>query len=190
MNAHHKNENELKLELQQVQAAKSNPARFDVLYDRYYKSIFVFVYRRTGNEDLTADITSQVFLKALINIRKYEYKGVPFSAWLFRIAFNEINMYFRKNNADRVVSLERSNVGALIAEVQEEDNSEQQSRMMAALKQMGEEDLQLIELRFFEKRSFAEVGNIIGITENNAKVKLYRTLDKIKKLMGGSSSKK
>ena len=95
-------------------------------------------------------------------------------------------MYFRKHKADRVVSLDQSGVGAIIAETQEEDNSEAQQKMMNALKQMTEEDAQLIELRFFEKRSFAEVGNIVGITENNAKVKVYRIIDKMKKLMGAT----
>jgi len=169
--------------MQQVEAAKSNPAQFDVLYEKYFKSIFVFIYRRTGNEELSDDITSQVFLKALINIKKYEFKGVPFSAWLFRIAFNEINMYFRKNNAHRVISLEQNTVMQIMQEVQEEDNSHAQQQMMAALKQLGGDDIQLIELRFFEKRSFAEVGQIIGITENNAKVKVYRILDKLKKIL-------
>ena len=169
--------------MQQVEAAKANPAQFDVLYENYYKSIFVFIYRRTGNEDLTADITSQVFLKALINIKKFEYKGVPFSAWLFRIAFNEINMYFRKNNAHRVISLEQSNIKQIFQEVQEEDNTQAQQRMMTALKQLDGDDIQLIELRFFEKHSFAEVGEITGITENNAKVKVYRILDKLKKIL-------
>jgi RNA polymerase sigma-70 factor, ECF subfamily len=186
VNAHHKTDSELKLELQQIEAAKTNPARFDVLYDRYYKQIFIFVHRRTGDEELSADLVSQVFLKALVNIKKYEFKGVPFSAWLFRIAFNEINMYFRRNNAVRVVSLEQSNLVSLIAEAAEELNTEAQQRMLKALKMLSDEDTQLIELRFFEKRSFAEVGNITGITENNAKVKVYRILDKIKKIMGNN----
>jgi RNA polymerase sigma-70 factor, ECF subfamily len=181
---HHKTDTDLKLELQQIDAAKQNPARFDVLYEKYYKPIFVFVHRRTGDVDLTADLVSQVFMKALINIKKYEFKGVPFSAWLFRIAFNEINMYFRKNNADRVVSLDKSGIISIIAEVKEEENTEAQQKLLKALKEIDESDTQLIELRFFEKRSFAEVGNIIGITENNAKVKVYRILDKIKKIMG------
>ena len=183
MNIHHKNDTDIDLEMQQVEAAKLNPAQFDVLYEKYYKSIFVFIYRRTGNEDLSADITSQVFLKALINIKKYVFKGVPFSAWLFRIAFNEINMYFRKSNAHRVVSLEQKSISQIVMEVQEEDNTLGQQRMMAALKKLDGDDIQLIELRFFEKRSFAEVGEIIGITENNAKVKVYRILDKLKKVL-------
>jgi RNA polymerase sigma-70 factor (ECF subfamily) len=184
VNPHHKNDNDLKQELLRIEAAKANPAKFDALYDKYYKSIFVFIYRRTANEELTADLTSQVFLKALINIQKYVYKGVPFSAWLFRIAFNEINMYFRKNNAERVVSLDGTGIAKVIAEVNEEDNSEAYSRMLNALKELDEEDTHLIELRFFEKHSFSEVGDIIGITENNAKVKVYRILDKLKKIIG------
>ena len=184
MSLHHKTDTDLQQELQQVIAAKNNPARFDVLYETYYKSIFVFIYRRTGNEELTADLTSHVFLKALINIKKYEFKGVPFSAWLFRIAFNEINMYFRKNNADRVVSLEQNNIPQIVQEAALDDSTDVQERMMIALKKLDDMDIQLIELRFFEKRSFAEVGEIIGITENNAKVKVYRILDKLKTLMG------
>jgi RNA polymerase sigma-70 factor (ECF subfamily) len=183
VNIHHKNYTDLDLEMQQVEAAKLNPAQFDVLYEKYYKSIFVFIYRRTGNEDVSADITSQVFLKALINIKKYVFKGVPFSAWLFRIAFNEINMYFRKSNAHRIVSLEQKSISQIVMEVQEEDNTNGQQRMMTALKKLDRDDIQLIELRFFEKRSFAEVGEIIGITENNAKVKVYRILDKLKKVL-------
>lgn len=183
MNAHHKNETELQQELQQIETAKNNPARFDVLYERYYKSIFVFIYRRTGDDELTADLTSHVFLKALINIKKYEFKGVPFSAWLFRIAFNEINMYFRKNNADRIVSLEQNNIHLIVQEAELEDNTGAQQKMMLALKQLDSNDIQLIELRFFEKHSFAEIGQIIGITENNAKVKVYRILDKLKKVL-------
>ena len=189
VNPHHKTDKDLELELQQIGAAKQNPARFDVLYDRYYKSIFVFIYRRTDDEELSADITSQVFLKALINIKKYEYKGVPFSAWLFRIAFNEINMYFRKSKGQRTVSLEQGNLNLLMEEVRDEDSTALQARMLQALKTLDEPELQLIELRFFERRSFAEVGAIVSITENNAKVKVYRILDKLKKIMNSPFAK-
>lgn len=188
MNSHHKSDIDLKLEMQHVEVAKSNPARFAVLYDNYYKSIFIFIYRRTEDEEVTADITSQVFLKALINIKKFEYRGVPFSAWLFRIAFNEINMYFRKSNSNRVVSLEKSGLIQIAQEINEHDNSEAYQHLMTALKKLEVNDLQLIELRFFEKHSFAEIATILDITESNAKVKVYRILDKLKKILGTKES--
>ena len=177
---HNKSDNYIQKELQQVAAAKENPARLNVLYDAYYKPIFIFVHRRTDDLDLTADITSQVFLKPLINIHTYEYKGVPFSAWLFRIAFNEVNMCFRKNNADRVVRINHNGMLQIAQEAEVEDDSEGIKQMMETVKKMEEADIQLIELRFFEKHSFAEVAEI---TENNAKVKVYRILDKLKKIL-------
>ena len=127
---HNKSDNYIQKELQQVAAAKENPARLNVLYDAYYKPIFIFVHRRTDDLDLTADITSQVFLKPLINIHTYEYKGVPFLAWLFRIAFNEVNMCFRKNNADRVVRINHNGMLQIAQEAEVEDNSEGIKQMM------------------------------------------------------------
>lgn len=182
-NSYHKTKEDLEKELKQVEAAKADPARFGILYDKYYKPIFVFIYRRTGQEELTADLTSMVFMKAMMNIQKYEYRGVPFSAWLFRIAFNEMNMYFRKSNSERVVSLEKADISMMIDDMEGNDTEENKQAIMSALEQLPEEAVQLIELRFFEKRSFSEVGDILGITENNAKVKVYRILDKMKALI-------
>ena len=183
MNSNHKTDKDIQLEFQQVNAAKEDPRRFNVLYEKYFKSIYIFVYRRTGNEEQAADITSLVFLKALMNIKKYEFKGVPFSGWLFRIAFNEVNMHFRKNKAHRIVSIEQSGIIQIAQEAEITDNTEAVQLMTNALKKLDTEDIQLIELRFFEKYSFAEVGEIVGITENNAKVRVYRIIDKLKKLM-------
>jgi RNA polymerase sigma-70 factor, ECF subfamily len=182
-NSYHKTKEDLEQELKQVEAAKADHARFGVLYDKYYKPIFVFIYRRTGNEEITADLTSMVFMKAMMNIKKYEYRGVPFSAWLFRIAFNEVNMYFRKTNSERVISLEKADISTMIDDMEGNNTEENKQMIMSALGQLPEDAVQLIELRFFEKRSFSEVGDILGITENNAKVKVYRILDKLKAII-------
>ncbi|HEY6161942.1 MAG TPA: sigma-70 family RNA polymerase sigma factor [Bacteroidia bacterium] len=185
LNAHHKTERELQEELQQVEAAKADPDKFAVLYDKYFRNIFVFVHRRTGDEELTADLTQHVFLKAMVNIKRYEYKGVPFSAWLFRIALNEINMYFRKSNKTRVVSLENESLAHIITEAKENDNEDNRKLLLGALSKLKEDEMMLVELRFFEGRPFAEIGVITGITENNAKVKMYRVLDKLKGMLKG-----
>jgi RNA polymerase sigma-70 factor (ECF subfamily) len=171
------------LELAIVEAAKADPAKFGALYEKYYKQVYVFVFRRTGNEEHSGDIVSNTFLKAMLSIKKYVYRGVPFSAWLFRIASNEINMFFRKTKRERVVSLDKSDLGKMIAESGETDSDENQKLLLKALGTLQPEDMQIIELRFFEKRAFVEVGEILGITENNAKVKTYRILDKLKTLL-------
>jgi RNA polymerase sigma-70 factor (ECF subfamily) len=183
---YHKSKDDIEKELAEIKAAQANPAYFGVLYDRYFKAIFVFVYRRVGEEELAADLTQQVFLKALAFISKYKFQGVPFSAWLFRIALNEVNMYFRKNKTGRTISLVENDISELFEDDKEDTgiNTERTSLIIEAISQLDEESVQLLELRFFEKRSFAEIGNILGITENNAKVKVYRVLDKIKNMLG------
>jgi RNA polymerase sigma-70 factor (ECF subfamily) len=186
LNPHHKTKEDLQLELSQIDAAKLNPDAFAVLYEKYYKQIFLFIFRRTGEEDLTADLCSVSFLKAMVSIKKYEYRGVPFSAWLFRIALNEINMYYRKSQKERFVSLDSKGVLSLASESADGYSEEQQKRLMLALSKLNADDMQLIELRFFENRSFAEVAEISGITENHAKVKVYRILDKLKTFLKGS----
>jgi len=183
---------ELKAEIRQIEAAKKNSAHFGPLYDKYYKQIFLFIYKRASDQELTGDLTSQVFLKALMNLKRYEYRGFPFSSWLYRIATNEINMYFRGLKKQHTVELRESDVVDLMHELEEgqEENEERQDQMVAALGEMAIENVQLIELRFFEKLSFREIGEVFDITEANAKVRVYRVLGKLKKLItlkGGQS---
>lgn len=164
----------------EVQAAQRDPARFRPLYVRYYEPIFRFIYRRTDDEDLAADLCSQVFLKALQRIQDYEYRGVPFSAWLYRIASNEVSQHYRNNPQDRTVSVEEVRLGDLAEDVFEDEYEHLQKFLGLALNQLNEKDLQLIEMRFFEQRPFKEIAEILEVTESNAKVKTYRILEKLK----------
>lgn len=166
----------------EVQAAQQNPAKFRVLYQRYYEPIFRFVFKRTVDEALAADLTSQVFLKAMQKIDKYVFKGVPFSAWLFRIASNEIAQHFRKQNKSRVVALEERTVHELEDEYEDKADLDININLLkSVIQDLKPEEVELLELRFFEKRPFKEVADILDITENNAKVKIYRLLQKMKK---------
>ena len=166
----------------EVQAAQQNPAKFRVLYSRYYESIFRFVYKRTVDETLTADLTSQVFLKAMQKIQQYTYQGVPFSAWLFRIASNEIAQHFRKHKKTRVVALEERTTQDLEDEYDDKEDLDININILKdVIHDLKPEEVELLELRFFEKRPFKEVADILDITENNAKVKIYRLLQKMKK---------
>ena len=171
--------NNRELEIQQIEAAKSNSQCFEPLYIKYYEQILKFVYKRMDNLDDTREVTSIVFSKALSNIKKYKDNGYPFSAWLYRISLNEITQFYRDSKKMRAVSIDETGI-KYIAEETGGYKKELITVLKKALQYLSEPDLLLIELRFFEERPFSEVGEIIGITENNAKVKTYRAIDKLK----------
>src|SRR5688572_29321991 len=136
--------------MQLIKLAQADPKKFAPLYDKYYKQIFLFIYRRTDNEDTCADITSQVFLKAVLNLPKYEFKGVPFSAWLYRISSNEINQYFRNHKNKRCISIEDSGIEKLTHEIselnEESDSHEKEKLLMESIQHLSKDEIQFIEL--------------------------------------------
>ncbi len=168
-----------------VEAAKKDSKNFALLYDKYYERIFRFIYQRVDDKEQAFDATQQAFMKALDNINKYEFRGVPFASWLYRIASREVNNLFRTQKAQHTVNIDSVSVYAIIEEIQESKIDKYHDKIVEIIgEQLEEDELQLIEMRFFEKRSFKEIGEILDITENNSKVKTYRVLDKLKKLIG------
>jgi len=133
------------------------------------------------DEELAFDVTSQVFIKAMNHLHKYEYRGVPFSSWLYRIAKSELYQAFRDRKARRTVNVASMSLFEMIEEMEEDDNTENKTKLFKCLALLKEKDLQLIELRYFEKRSYREIGEILEITENNAKVRTFRALERLKK---------
>lgn len=175
------------LEEKIIQEAKDDPEAFRVIYEKYYKRIFLFVLHRVGEKDISADITSQIFLKALQKLHQYQPRGLPFSSWLFRIAVNECNEFFRRNKRVRWVVLEDEHAQMLYEEMfGNEVLSELKAMLPVILEKLQRDELQLIELRFMENRPFKEVAYIVGISENYAKVRTYRVLEKMKKLFVNS----
>ena len=175
--------NDLNDEESLILKSQADSEAFRPLYEKYFKRIFLFVHHRVGDKAITADITSQVFLKALLNINKFSFRGLPFSAWLFRIALNECNDFFRKNKRYRLVTMEEGMVDHLYEELTSDTRLEDlRQQLPSILQKLSENELQIIELRFFEQRPFKEVGDILGISETYAKVRVYRILEKMKKL--------
>ncbi len=166
-------------ETQQIERSKTDPQCFEPLYVHYYPLILKFIYKRVEALDDCREITSIVFTKALANIKKYKDQGFPFSSWLYRIAINEITQFYRDSKKMRAISIDERGIKSM-AEETDSDKKELIAQLKIALKHLTEEELQIIELRYFEERPFIEVGQILGITENNAKVKTYRALDKLK----------
>lgn len=179
---YHQSTFRLEDELRQIEIAKTDPRQFAPLYKKYHEAIFRYIYKRVDEEESAYDITSCVFVKAISNLPKYEFRGVPFSSWLFRIAKSELYQSFRDNKAKRTVSIDSVSIAQIIDDLNEDYSEEQRLKLMQILPQLKEQQLQLIEMRFFEKRTFREIGEIIGMTENNAKVKTFRALVKLKEL--------
>ena len=164
----------------QINAAKKNLKFFAPLYNKYYPHIFRFIFKRLSDKDQAADITSQVFLKAMLNIKKYQDRGFPFSAWLYRIAINEVNLFYRKKKKDVHVSITGMEIKEMLQEMGQAEKEIQKQQVVDALNALPHEKTQMIDLRFFEKCSYREIGEIYGITEANAKMRVRRTLQKIR----------
>jgi RNA polymerase sigma-70 factor (ECF subfamily) len=173
-----------------IERAKLNPAHFAPLYKKYHEVIFRYIFKRVDEEETAYDITSCVFIKAITNLPKYEYRGIPFSSWLFRIAKSELYQSFRDKKAQRTVSIDSMQLGRVMEEFQIDESEHKREVLLKILPKLKDNQLQLIEMRFFEKRSFKEIGEILDLTENNAKVKTFRALLKLKELYSKHNNQK
>ncbi len=177
---------------QLVADAQKNRDAFAALYDKYFQPIYLFVYKRVWDEAAAGDICQDAMLKAMFNIHKYEDRGVPFTAWLYRIASNEVNLYFRKQKKMFSVEIQEKHVQDLMGEIEISgiENEDEQEKLIEILNSIKPEYVEIIELRFFMQYSFREIAEFYDITEANAKMRLYRILDKLKKgwgITGGQS---
>ncbi len=175
-------EDEIQYEYAILKRSRKDPQAFSELYEKYFDRIFNFIYRQTDDEDLAADLCSQTFLSAINNIDRYEFRGVPFSAWLYKVASNEVNKHYRKIKNNKVFSLEEVRIRELI-EISNEDlwDEELTNRLLNYLKELPTDMLEVLELRFFEEKNFKEIAYILDITESGAKMRTYRALDRLRK---------
>lgn len=162
--------------------AKRNPRKFEPIYNRYFEKIFKAILNRVGDKQTAADLTANVFLKAINKIKNYDYKGFSIYSWLFRIALNECNEHFRKTGKTIFVVIEPEHLTNLTEEISIYDQ-EEIARLYKALSLLKSADLELIRLRFFEGLPFSDIGQVLNINEGNCKVRLYRALEKLKSIM-------
>jgi len=113
--------------------------------------------------------------------------GVPFSSWLFRIARNEVYAQFKKKSNIRQVNFSTENLSDMIEEI-EETSIDRLDIVVKAIKQLSIEETELIEMKYFEKRAYAEIALILDMTENNAKVKTFRVVKKLKKIINAQTA--
>lgn len=165
-----------------VEQAQNDPQAFVGLYDRYFRRIYSFVYMQTYDEALTKDVTASTFEKALLSIGRFRWRGVAFSAWLYRIARNELaqqrrrqrlrNLFGRDLGRQERQPFERAAETAVQA-------GEQHDRLHKALSKLTTADRELISLRFFDELSSAETAEILGISTSNVYVRLHRALKRL-----------
>lgn len=178
--ARHMTEEEIAAEQQIIEASKKDVQAFGAIYDYYFEGIFEFIYRRTDDEELADDLCSQTFVKALEHLKKYEFRGLPFSAWLYRIATNEVNRHFNKKNRNRVFSLEEERVKELMETDDEGFSEEQITQLKTILNDLPTATMEILELRFFEGLGFKEIAFVLNIGESGAKMRLYRAVEKLR----------
>ena len=178
-------------EKQIIEQAKEDPERFRPLYELHYEEIFNFIFKKTGEKAVAVDICAEVFYKALLNLKKYQVTGTPFIAWLYRIAINETAAFFRSTKKERLVVLEDYQIHFIQNELEYKglNATEMRQYLEHAFKKLKPIEVALIELRFYEEKSFKEIGEILEITENNAKVKAYRILSKLREILDKSGIK-
>ena len=170
-------------EAQIVKRAKRDPEAFGLLYERYVDRIYSYIYFRTGSEQDAEDLTARTFYQALTNIRRYNERGLPFSAWLYRIAHNLMANWHRDRDRRPQVSLD--DVWALLAHGQEsppsvaERHAELES-LRAAVRELPADRQLLLVLKFGEGKSNIEIGRELGRSEGAVKSLFHRTLNDLR----------
>jgi RNA polymerase sigma-70 factor (ECF subfamily) len=163
---------------QLVEWARNDSRAFGELYERYVQKIYNYVYYRTGNHHDAEDLTSRVFFRALAHINHYTDRGVPFSAWLYRIAHNLVANWHRDRGRQKVVPLDDYIASGLRTDAPEAmtESLEERERLLLSIRELPAERQQLLILKFVEKLSNAEIGEIMNRTEGAIKSLYHRTL--------------
>jgi len=162
-----------------IEAAQADPARFVDLYERHFHRVYGYVIRRTGSRAEAEDITSEVFERALTNLPRYEWRGLPFSAWLYRIAANAM--------ADRRRQIERdsSELPLDVPDARESEDIERRAMLFQLVERLPETQRQVIEMRFVDQKSIREIATALDRSEGAIKQLQLRAIENLRKNMEG-----
>lgn len=161
-----------------IQLARHDKEAFGELYQRYVGRIYNYVYYRTGNVEEAQDLTARVFQRAMANIATYQEKGVPFVAWLFRIARNLVANWYRDQGRRPTVELD--SISHWYASERDPETvmqlAQNQESLLAAVRRLPEDRQDLLIYKFLHRMSNAEIGEIMGRSEGAVKSLYHRTL--------------
>lgn len=166
-----------------MEQAKADPAAFGLLYRRLFDRIYNYIYYRVGNQYDAEDLTARTFQRALANLKSYEDRGVPISAWFYRIAHNLVANFHRDRSRRKMIPLDslvsvKANVEQPVASAM---RSERRDELLSAIRKLPGDRQQLLLLKFNEHLSNAEIGEIMGRSESAIKSLYHRTLLSLRK---------
>ena len=166
-----------------IAAAKGDPHAFGDIYERYVDRIYSYVYHRVSNVNDAEDLTSRVFYRAISHLARYEDKGIPFSAWLYRIAHNMTANWYRDRKRRPTIALDD-----LVLRNMSDPHPEaaaalaDDTRMLReVIRSLDPKRQELLVLKFTEGLSNAEIGLIMGRSEGAIKSLYHRTLLQMRK---------
>jgi RNA polymerase sigma-70 factor (ECF subfamily) len=165
-----------------IEAAKRDPARFADLYSRNFHVVYAYVARRTASREEAEDITSDVFHQALANLKRFEWRGAPFAAWLIKIASNAL--------ADRWKLRAREAADPPDEELSDPsmEGLERQAELFQLVDRLPEDQRRVIGMRFAEHKSIREIAQELKRTEGAVKQLQFRALEKLRAEMEGANA--
>jgi len=162
-----------------VEAAQKDTGRFAELYEINFERVYAFVARRVGDRDAAEDLTSEVFHKALANLRRFEWRGAPFAAWLLRIAANAIAD--RASRVGRELAVDNPpELGAEATAEVDLEEVEHRARLFRLVEQLPADQRRVIALRFAEEKSIREIAEALGRSEGAVKQLQFRGLENLR----------
>lgn len=169
-------------------AKTGNKDAFGVLYERYLTKIYNYVYYRTGSVEDAEDLSARVFFRAMSHIGTYTDRGVPFQAWLYRIAHNLVANWHRDRNRRKIIPLNDYIASTLRSDAPDEtaEDNDERGRLLAAIRHLPEDRQQLLILKFVQRLPNAEIGVIMNRTEGAVKSLYHRTLVTLRDLIEAS----
>ncbi len=163
-----------------VEAAKKDPSGFAALYEAHFERIYAFVVRRVRDRSIAEDLTAEVFRHALAAIGGFEWRGVPFASWLYRIAANEIADYVSR------AARERGSIAAGEPTHDEIGGSEHRATLFRLVDTLPPDQRRVIVMRFAEERSIRDIAEDLGRSEGAVKQLQWRALQTLRSRMGPS----
>jgi RNA polymerase sigma-70 factor (ECF subfamily) len=159
-------------------AAQGDQEAFGVLYERYVGRIYSYIYYRTGNQHDAEDLTARVFFRAMRHVGNYKDRGLPLSAWLYRIAHNLVANWHRDNSRRKEIPLEEIILVRHSGELPEAVliENEEKENLLKVIHRLPEDRQMLLILKFVEHLSNAEIGQVMGRSEGAVKSLYHRTL--------------